>query len=401
MHPLVVDNFAGGGGASTETERAAEQKDLFITPRALDEIATDPIIDEAAAARAWFVFSLSGGKDCGAVSALTMRYLDSIGHPRERRIAMHADLGRAEWVSTPAQVEAQARALGLPLVVVRRGAGDLPTRFKGRWELGLAAYQDLRLYNLRGPFASPALKFCQSELKIQVMGPELARRFRGEMIVQITGLRRDESRARAATPVAKVDHRFAAAGNRAGTRMLVWNPGVLLTAAEVFNINARYDIPLAESYGLGCSRHSCAFCIMASIHDLKCAASCAANAPLFHLYVGLEITSTFSFQAARWLGDIAPELLSAEERVGLERAKMLAEERRRLEAAMPAHHRYVAGWPLYVPTQDEAVAILDTRRVILGHHGVTSPYGSPELIIERFAGLRSAGEVRRSKKLAA
>jgi hypothetical protein len=59
--------------------KPAPQSDLFAPVRGLDEIATDPMVDEALRAGAWVEFSLSGGKDCGAVSALTMLYLDSIG----------------------------------------------------------------------------------------------------------------------------------------------------------------------------------------------------------------------------------------------------------------------------------------------------------------------------------
>ena len=54
---------------------------LLAPSRTLDDVATDRTVAAAAGADAWFVFSLSGGKDCGAVSALAMHYLDSIGQP--------------------------------------------------------------------------------------------------------------------------------------------------------------------------------------------------------------------------------------------------------------------------------------------------------------------------------
>lgn len=378
MRPLDVLEVAGGGG----------QFALFPAPeRDPDDVATDEMIDQAAREGAWFVFSLSGGKDCGAVSALAMLHLDSLGHPRDRRIAMHADLGRAEWPSTPAQVEAQAAALGLPLIVVRANAGDLPSRFENRWQRGIDDYVNLRLYNLRGPWSSPSLKFCQSEKKIQVMGPDLARRFRGATIVQVTGLRREESAARRSTPVAKVDQRFAKEGNRAGTRMLVWNPGVDMTKAEVFAANLRHGIPLSHVYGLGCSRHSCAACIMSNGGDLLIAGAQPENAPLFRLYIGMEIASTFSFQASTWLGDVAAHLLTVEQVTDLALAKAMAVRRRTIEAGMPARHRYVDGWPLHVPDYDEAQIIFDARHEILAMHALSTPYDSPSKIIDRFAEL--------------
>ncbi|MFX9593167.1 hypothetical protein ABTO86_19345, partial [Acinetobacter baumannii] len=77
----------------------------------------DPIID-AIARGAWFAFNLSGGKDSTASAQAAIALLDHMGHPRARRIAIHADLGRAEWRSTPATVAVIAQRLGLPLVVV-------------------------------------------------------------------------------------------------------------------------------------------------------------------------------------------------------------------------------------------------------------------------------------------
>ncbi|MBY9062326.1 phosphoadenosine phosphosulfate reductase family protein [Sphingomonas yunnanensis] len=378
----------------------APQTSLFAPSPSSDEIALDPMIQEAALAGAWFVFSLSGGKDCGAVSALANRWLDEIGHPRARRIAMHADLGRAEWPSTPAQVQAQADALGLPLIVVRANAGDLPSRFENRWQRGLADYEALRLYNLRGPWSSPSLKFCQSEKKIQVMGPDLSRRLRGEVIVQVTGLRRDESAARRSTPVARVDTRFVKANSRAGTRMLVWNPGVLMTKVDVFAANLRHGIPLSKVYGIGCSRHSCAACIMASHDDLVIAGAQEDNAPLFSLYIGWELSSTFSFQAGAWLADKAPHLLADVGAAQLARAKADAARRKAIEAAMPARHRYVDGWPLYVPDHADAVVIGEVRAELLGRHNLTNRFATPAAIIDRFSELLDEGQQRRARKAA-
>lgn len=376
------------------------QRDLFAGPctsvgRGLDRIEITPEIKVALLAGAIVVFNLSGGKDCGAVAAMTQGYLDEIGHPRELRLAIHADLGRAEWQSTPAQVEAQAHALGLKLVVVRAGAGDLVSRFENRWHLGLEAYCDLRLYNLRGPWASPSLKFCQSEKKIQVMGPHLARAFAGKTIINVVGIRREESTSRKHAEIAKLDTRFAKPGNRAGTTMMLWHPGVELLVDEVFAANARHGIPLAESYGLGASRHSCAFCIMASANDLAVAAAAPGNRWLYIHYVEMECVSTFSFQHQRWLGDVAPHLLSSGLASDIERAKTHALERRALEAALPARHRFVKGWPLYVPTLEEAALIVAGRAAILAQHGLDDMFNTPALVRDRFAELLTMKEAKK------
>lgn len=358
-------------------------------------IATAQLIDDAALAGAVVVYSLSGGKDCGAVAAMANEYLDSIGHPRSHRYAMHADLGRAEWRGTTEQVKAQAEALGVPLMI-ERAKDDLPARFEDRWRRGLAAYRDLRLYNLRGPWASPSLKFCQSEKKIQVMGPALARRFRGKTIIQVTGLRRDESHARRSTEVAKSDIRFAKPGNRAGTTMLIWNPGVDLTREEVFAINAHYGVPISRVYRLGCSRHSCAACIMGSASDLAIAGRQSDNQALFRLYIELEISSTFSFQAGRWLADQARHLLRDAWQIMLEDAKRDASRRRELEAAMPARHRFVRGWPLYVPDQNEAQIIAEARAELLARHHLPNLFPAASDVIDRFAELMAMQASRKA-----
>lgn len=368
------------------------QSDLFLpaTPfvgHGLDRIAIHPMIKQALREGAIVVFNLSGGKDCGAVAAMTNAYLDSIGHPRNRRIAIHADLGRAEWQSTPAQVQAQADALGVPLTVVSAKSGDLVSRFENRWERGLQDYTDLLLYNLRGPWSSPSLKFCQSEKKIQVMGPHLARAFAGQTIINVVGIRREESTGRKNAEVAKLDTRFAKPGNRAGTTMMLWHPGVELLVAEVFAANDRHGIPLAEGYGLGSTRWSCAFCIMASINDLTVAAGAAGNLWVYIHYVEMEAASTFSFQADRWLADVAPHLLPASLAADLERAKVRAAERRAIEAALPARHRFVKGWPLYVPTMEEAEAICAGRATILRMHGREIIYSTAGKVRDRFAEL--------------
>lgn len=352
------------------------------------QVALTPEIERAARDGAWFVGNISGGKDGGGAMAAANDWLDSVGHPRERRSLIWANLGRAEWVSSPAQVSAQAAALDLPLSVVTRGAGDLVTRFERRWELGVEAYLDLRLYHLRGPWSSPSLKFCQSEMKAQVMGPHLARLHRGEQIIQVVGIRREESRKRANTPIYKPDYRDAALGNRHGTTMALWHPAVLWTTDEVFEVNHRYGVPLAESYtAYGSTRHSCALCIMQSRPDQEASMRCADNHWLLRHYVGMEVGSGFSFQADRWLGDLAPEVIGSELYGRVQDAKRWADERRQIEAGLPAKHLFQRGWPLFQPTMDEAVVIAAARAQIIDHHGWERSYCTAVQVYDRFAEL--------------
>lgn len=373
---------------------ARPQPDLFaVDPRVLYEVAVDDAVRTAAHEGAVFAFNLSGGKDSGALAQAAMLWLDAIGHPRGRRLAIHADLGRAEWRSTPAVVEATAAHLGLPLLVVRRPAGDLVTRWMKRFENGKARYEALSTYNLIGPWSQADKRFCTSELKAQVMGPALAGRFRGETIVQVVGIRRDESRQRRATPISKPDTRFAQPGNRHGTMMLLWHPGVLWTSDEVLSFHRCSGIPLHEAYTVyGSTRLSCAFCVLGSTNDLRAASEAVGNANLYRHLVGMEASSTFSFQPDRWLADVAPLLLSPGLQNDVAHAKLRGAERKAIESAMPEGLRFTKGWPPRMPTQAEAQRIADARQPILARHGLENRFPTAAAVAARFADLLATKE---------
>jgi len=351
-----------------------------------------PAIDDTvlAAVRrgAWFAFNLSGGKDSTASAQAAISLLDALGHPRDRRIAIHADLGRAEWRSTPAMVAAIADRLGIPLLVVSRSAGDMVARWEQRFRSGKRRYEALETYNLIGPWSSASLRFCTSELKVQVIGPELARRYRGETIVSVIGLRRDESPSRRSTPISRSDERFAKPGNAAGTRMLNWHPAVDWSADDVFGIHERHGLPLHEAYvRYRTTRLSCAFCVLGSAHDLAASAEAPGNLDLYRHLVAIELDSTFSFQPQRWLADVAPQLLSVAHLREVARAKARSHERRTLEAAMPPELRFVKGWPQRMPSLAEAALIVKARAPILAHHGLADHFPDTAAVQARFANL--------------
>ncbi|MCB2048535.1 MAG: phosphoadenosine phosphosulfate reductase family protein [Novosphingobium sp.] len=361
-------------------------------------IALDLTVRRALSEGADVAFNLSGGKDSGAAALAVSHFLDGIGHPRDRRVAIHADLGRAEWRETMAMAERQAAFIGVPLVVVRRKAGDMVHRWEQRFANGLARYVDLLTYNLIGPWSSASLRFCTSELKAQVIGPHLSRELRGRHIVQVVGIRREESVNRRHSPISKPDHRYAKPGNRWGTQMTMFHPLVDWTTQEVFSFHTRHGLPLHPAYSWGCSRVSCAFCIMQSIADAKAAATVAGNVPLYLHLVEMEAISTFSFWPDRWLADVAPLLLSPALAALVVQGKTKAAERQAIEAAMPAGLRYVKGWPVRVPTNDEAEAIVTARRTILSHHGQPEHYPTATSVIARFALLMAEHKARSARR---
>ncbi|MAX00255.1 phosphoadenosine phosphosulfate reductase family protein [Sphingomonas sp. 179-I 2A4 NHS] len=366
---------------------AASATSPTIVPE-LPGLALTPEIIRAIRDGAWIVFNLSGGKDSSAAMAAVNLFLDLLGHPRARRMAIHADLGRAEWASTPETVERVAAEAGIPLTVVRRPAGDLVDRWVQRFESGKRRYEALETYNLIGPWSSASLRFCQSEMKAAVIGPAVARMHQGAQVISILGLRRDESHNRASIPIARVDERYAKAGNRHGTRMMIWNPLADWTSDDVFRAHRLLGILLHEAYTTwGSSRLSCRYCIFASLQDLEASASAPANAEVYRELVGIEARSTFPFQPTRWLADVSPRLLSAGLRSDVARAKADRDERRRLEASMPPGLRYVKGWPLRLPSQSEAEDIAAARRVILARHSLAERFPTASSVIERFAEL--------------
>ena len=359
----------------------------MISPE-LPGIALTPEIIGAIRAGAWIVFNLSGGKDSSAAMAAVNLFLDLVGHPRERRMAIHADLGRAEWATTPETVQRIAAEAGMPLTVVRRAAGDLVDRWIQRFESGKRRYAALETYNLIGPWSSASLRFCQSEMKAAVIGPAVARMHQGEQIISVLGLRRDESHNRASIPIAKADERYAKAGNRHGTTMMTWHPIADWTSSDVFHAHRMLGILLHEAYSTwGSSRPSCRYCIFASLQDLEASAAAPSNAEVYRELVGIEARSTFPFQPTRWLADVAPRLLSAGLRSDVARAKADQLERRRLEASMPPGLRYVKGWPPRLPTPAEAEDIAAARRPILARHSLPDRFPTTVSIMERFAEL--------------
>lgn len=366
------------------------QMNLFTS--GFSNLAIDDRVRAAIAAGVPVAYSLSGGKDSVSISHAADRLLDQLGHPRDRRIAIHSDLGRIEWQTTPATVEAAAAAIGVPLVVVRRKAGDLVDRWERRFELGLDRYIDLRSYHLTGPWSSASNRFCTAELKTQVILPELLRQWKGTEILSVVGIRRQESLKRRLAPISKREGKpWVRAG---GGCITTWHPGVDIREDEVFTYLEREALPVAEPYRLGSTRFGCAFCVLGSENDLTVAARAPGNLGLLHHLVEIEAQSTFSFQPTRWLGDVAPDLIRPALWSDLERGKIRAVERRNLEDRLPANLRYVKGWPQRIPTLAEASVILSTRTAILAMHGKTSPYDTPALVRDRIAELFHAERVK-------
>jgi 3'-phosphoadenosine 5'-phosphosulfate sulfotransferase (PAPS reductase)/FAD synthetase len=328
---------------------------------------------------------VSGGKDSSAVAIRTSEYLDSIGH-RGPRILVHSDLGRIEWRQSLPVCERLAKYLGLDLVVVRRRKGDLLDRLWQRWQGNVQRYAELSCVKLILPWPTAAMRFCTSELKTAVICRELVRRYPNSSIVSVCGIRREESSNRAKAAVVELQPKLCS--TRLQTRGVDWRPILDWSRRQVFEFLSRKGFDLHEAYTrYGSSRVSCAFCILGSKADLLASSGCEANAAVYRELVRLETHSTFAFQRTRWLSDVAPHLLSPEEREAAQTAKHRARLREDAEARIPKRLVLKKGRPTCVPSFAEAELLAEVRTTVASIVGLTIGFTDAEAIRARYADL--------------
>ncbi|WP_255503986.1 phosphoadenosine phosphosulfate reductase family protein [Caballeronia sp. EK] len=288
----------------------ARARDVALTPEVAALLRTDAVV----------AIGVSGGKDSVACALAVARHLDAIGHTGPR-VLVHSDLGRVEWKDSGPACERLAAHLGWELLTVRRQAGDILARWEKRWSNNVERYRDLSCVRLILPWSTPALRFCTSELKSAVVSRALNKRYPAHNVVNVTGVRRQESSARSKMPVSTP----LASLSTKGRTGLTWNAIIEWTIDEVFTEIAAAGQALHKAYTVyGASRVSCAYCIMSSLDDLRAAASCTDNQDVYREMVRLEAESTFAFQGQRWLADVAPHLLSPELATAVASAKAAA-----------------------------------------------------------------------------
>lgn len=349
-------------------------------------VTTTPEAEQLLANGCVVAVGVSGGKDSQACAIAVARYLDEVGHTGPR-VLVHSDLGRVEWKDSGPNCERLAAALGWELMVVRRKAGDMLDRWEARWASSVKRYAELACVKLILPWSTPQMRFCTSELKVDQITAALKKRFRDLPIINASGIRRQESATRArmpvTTPMAKLQ--------RQGLPGLAWNPIIDWTIDEVWASIQDAGLEPHEAYSrYGASRVSCAFCIMSTEADLRAAAGCPDNDDLYRLMVDLEARSTFAFQGARWLADVAPELLGAELRARIERAKAAAAARVAAETEIPAHLLYTAGWPTEIPSIVEAKHLASVRRRVSEAVGIEVQCTTGASVRDRYAELLAA-----------
>lgn len=343
-------------------------------------VAVSSEITAALARGAVVAIGVSGGKDSQALALRVMDYLDAIGHTGPR-VLVHSDLGLVEWRASGPLCERLSKRLGVELLTVKREKGGLMERWEQRWASNLRRYANLECMKIILPWSTPAMRFCTSELKTAVISAALTKKYPGSEIISAIGIRREESSSRAKMPVSGVQEKLKA--RRCSG--FFWNAIIEWTKEDVLAYLRDKGEELHPAYTVyGSSRVSCQFCIMGNARDLAAAASCPDNHEIYRRMVSLEIKSTFAFQGARWLADVAPDLLDEATRTLVNEAKQKSILRASIEQQIPKDLLYSKGWPTRVPTFEEAVIIAHVRREVAALLSVWIDWTTPEGVISRF-----------------
>jgi 3'-phosphoadenosine 5'-phosphosulfate sulfotransferase (PAPS reductase)/FAD synthetase len=310
-------------------------------------------VDALLRAGAPVAISVSGGKDSQSSTLAVMMHLNTIGHSGPR-ILINADLGSSDWRASRPLCQLLADRHNVELVVVRRSAGDLLHRWNARQESCVRRYGNLETVSLVLPWSTPSMRFCTSEMKTHVILRELRRRFPGQIVLNVVGERREE-KSRATRPVATLN---------ANGLSWTWRPVLKWTEQQAFDFIRHCGMEPHIAYtAFGMSRVSCPYCILSKLADLVAATRVEETHELFHGIVRLEIKSTFGFQGARWLADVAPQLLTTMVREEVQEAKHLATQRIQIEQRLPKGLYFTKGkrWPERLPTDAEANILAEVR----------------------------------------
>ena len=288
----------------------------------LDAAPAAPIVPEAIRSAledgAVVALSVSGGKDSQAMALAVLALLRAEELPN-RVVAVHADLGRAEWFDTPAQVEAQAAGWGVHLEVVRRTNGDLLDRIRERAET---------VGHDRPFWPSAASRYCTSDLK---RGPiDRYLRTLGPLVISVEGVRAQESHARAKKPCWEPRNQITNSRRTA----LTWRPIHHWTEAQVWTslgsslddlerrralhrlgmeAEAMEGWASHPAYVRGNERLSCSICILANRADMENGAR--HNPAYLQALVELEEEYGWTFTSTTSVVELAKAVARDEARV--------------------------------------------------------------------------------------
>lgn len=340
----------------------------------MNQISVTPEVQKLLDRKAPVAVGVSGGKDSQAVAWALAQFLRDYDGPK---VLIHADLKEVEWLDSLPACRRIADEIGWELITCGRPAGGMMERWESRWQSSIRRYCAMETVAVVLPWSTPSMRFCTSELKVDPITSALKKRFGKVPIINVTGVRAEESDARAKQPV-------VAAAAKLPPGSLTWRPihGWLLQ--DVWDAIAESGVPPHEAYRLfGSSRVSCRFCILANEADLRASLTDPAAAAIYARMCDLELTSGFAFQGSRWLTSLAPDLV-AHGVYRLDVAKIKMSLRKDHEAWLPKHLQFTKGWPHCVPTVSEAEALAFMRQQICQLYGWESPYLTAATVRDRY-----------------
>ncbi len=231
------------------------------------------------------VINTSGGKDSQTMLRQVVLAADEQSVPRDRLIAVHADLGRVEWDGTKQLAKRQARTLGVEFMAIKRPQGDL-----------------LDHVRKRGMWPSPAARYCTSDHKRSQIAKIITRLDRERRsgptfsVLNCMGIRAEESPARRKKRPYAPNRYFSTLTRNVWD----WLPIHDWTEDMVWDDIKKSRIPHHPAYDLGMPRLSCIFCIYAPKRALTLAGK--HNPELLAEYVAVEksIGHTHSGQNSQW-----------------------------------------------------------------------------------------------------
>jgi len=354
---------------------------LSLTPEVIELVRNNAVV----------AFGISGGKDSGTMVHEVSQWLDEVGHPMESRICFHADLGIIDWPQTPEWVRLQNAHAGTQLKIVRRTKGDMVDRWEQRWEDNVKRFEEMSCVKLITPWSNSQWRFCTGELKVAPIVAALKKMFPGRDILNLVGIRKQESTGRAKKPV--LSEMSTLKVKTKGTRGWQWNPILDYTVDDVFEVHKEAGLPLHPAYTeYGSDRLSCAYCVLATNSDHLAALACQGNHASYKRLIDLEIRSSFSFKPNDWLCERQPSFLGPFSHEIIAEVKHKSSMRREASDAIPVEMQYTKGWPTQVPTMEQAGQLARMRAMLHTVLKLNCQYLLPRDIIGRYEELMEMKE---------
>ncbi len=250
------------------------------------------------------IINTSAGKD----SLAMMDYLYEMASNQgvaHRLVAVHADLGRAEWQGTKELAEEHAQSYGMRFEVTK-------ARDKDGQDKDL-----LSTIEARGMWPSSTTRYCTSDFKRGPVGRIITkldrelRALRGKdetyRFLNCMGLRAEESPARAKKQPMSENQRTSTQRRK----VTEWLPILDWTSSQVWERIRQSGRRHHPAYDLGMPRLSCVFCVFAPRHALILAGR--NNPDLLTEYVRAENNMGHTFRQNLSIKDIQVAIEDGEE----------------------------------------------------------------------------------------